>query len=409
MKIVIVHPYPVHPGAVGGVTRVFELARFLAPRHAVVILAFQSPDGAAADAQAIADMEQLGVEQRLFPRPEAGVRRKAAWWFDGRAPYHVRRNGSPEIAAALARMAGRTSVDVVHLELGYLAPLVAGLPSGTVRGLAEQETMSLAVERLARVPFLQRTWYERLAPRAAAKIRAFEAATLPAFDCLYGITEGEAARLSEAAGRPVPVLPHVIDVERFAVAPKVAAPALLFVGNFAHHPNRHGLDWFVSRVWAQVRREVPAARLDVVGPGFPPDIAGRLASAGITVRGFVPDLAEAYRQAAVVINPIRSGGGMRGKVLEAFASGRAVVSTSMGMEGIDAADGSHCLVADSAQAFAESVVRYLRSGGLREEHGRRARARVTTQYHAPLVFSRLERDYLAAVERRQSDGARRRA
>jgi glycosyltransferase involved in cell wall biosynthesis len=103
------------------------------------------------------------------------------------------------------------------------------------------------------------------------------------------------------------------------------------------------------------------------------------------------------------VNPIRTGGGMRGKVLEAFACGCAVVSTAMGMEGVDAVRGEHCLLAETSGDFARAVLRYLGDPGLRRQHGRAARALAEHAYDPRTVFPRLaaELEALAGDRRRQ--------
>jgi glycosyltransferase involved in cell wall biosynthesis len=289
----------------------------------------------------------------------------------------------------------------VHLELGYMAPLLDAVSPRAVRVLAEQETMPLALSRLRRLPWHRRSPYELLAALVEPKARRFDARTLPRFDRVYGITAREAEYLAQAAGRPAGVLPHVVRVARFDAAARAEnGESVLFVGNFAHRPNVHGLDWFLDRVWPAVRAKAPGAALDVVGGGVPAGLRDAASRAGARVHGYVPDLASCYAGAAVVVTPLRSGGGMRGKVLEAFASARALVSTPTGLEGIDAVPGTHCLCAAEAPAFADAVVRYLADPPLRRAHGVAARRLVAMRHDVGVVFAGLERDLQESVEAR---------
>jgi glycosyltransferase involved in cell wall biosynthesis len=398
MNISIVHPYRIHANAVGGSTRVFELAQFLARRrHRVAV--FSHADRTINGACPV--LADLGVEQHVFDLPVPSRLTQARWLFDESKPYYVHWNVNPAMASALAAAAPTT--DVVHLELGYMAPAIAALPACVVRGLAEQEVMPLMLERLERVDWRERSTYERVAPLMRRRAIAFDRRTLPAFDLLYGINEREAAYLRDASGRDAAVLPHVVSVARFAASlpDEQDRATVMFVGNFQHRPNVHAARWFVQEIWPQVVSRVPFARCEFVGPGLDTASQTALTVPGVAVSGYQPDLAACYRRATVVINPVISGGGMRGKVLEAMASAAAVVSTSVGLEGIAASAGQHCIVADDAASFADGIVSYVTNPVMRRAHGDAARRLISQNYDAPAVFARLESDYQRAVDARR--------
>jgi glycosyltransferase involved in cell wall biosynthesis len=398
VKIAIVHPYPVHSGAVGGTTRVYALVRHLAGAgHVVTVLAHGSGK-VEADRAAVGDLASLGATQKLFPLVKPPLRERLGW-TTGPIPYYVHRNRNPALEDELARIAP----DLVHVEAGYLAPLLDRLDPRVPRTLAEQETMSLAVDRLRTAR--GRSPWELFLLTQRRKIAAFEQQALAGFHRVWAISAAEAEHLGRLLGHPVEILPHVVDTRSFQPgqpsAEPAAAPRLLFVGNYAHRPNWHALLWLLSQVWPRIRAQVPEAQLEAVGPGLDTAKRERVERAGATAPGRVDDLAAAYRGAAVFVNPIRSGGGMRGKILEAFACGCAVVSTGMGMEGVDARSGEHCLVADAAEELAAAVVRYLREPALRREHGRAARALVERNYDPGRVFPRLEAAFAEAIEQRR--------
>jgi polysaccharide biosynthesis protein PslH len=395
MNIAIVHPYPVHRNAAGGVTRVNSLVRHLAGRHRVTVFAHSSGD-AALDRTAVDDLREAGVEQHLFPRPVPSIVERTRW-VASRTPYFVHRNRSARLETALVAFDREQAFDVVHVEFAYLWPVIArAAGDGPVRFVAEQEMMSVALERLRGVP--GRSLYERYVSTQIAKVRRFEAEVLPRFDRVFGITSAEAARLSAMAGRPCPVLPHVVCTRMFhpgRVSPEPAT--VLFVGNYSHRPNLHALRWLVDRIWPAVRTQRPDARLVAVGPGLAGSEVTRLVEAGVTVAGRVDDLVRAYQRAALFVNPITSGGGMRGKVLEAFACALPVVSTPMGMEGVAAQNGRHYVAGSTAEEFARAIVAYLQDPAMADRHGRAARELVVAQYDIGVVFSALEAAYGEAV------------
>jgi glycosyltransferase involved in cell wall biosynthesis len=161
-----------------------------------------------------------------------------------------------------------------------------------------------------------------------------------------------------------------------------------------HPPNADGIAWFVREVWPQT----PDARLLVVGRD-PPESVLRLASDRIAVTGAVPDVAPYFARATAVIVPLLSGGGTRLKILEAFAAGRAVVSTSIGAEGLEVSDGRHLLLADGAHAFAEATGRLLADPELRARLAAEARKLVQERYDWRALGDRLEETLRRAAER----------
>ncbi len=118
------------------------------------------------------------------------------------------------------------------------------------------------------------------------------------------------------------------------------------MGAGSYQPNEHGIAWFIENVFPHVRDAIPA-RLDVVGP--PPNRP--IQARGVTYRGYVPLLDDSYREADVVVVPIFFGSGTRGKVVEAMAYGRPVISTTIGAEGLQVAPGVHYVRADTAEEF----------------------------------------------------------
>jgi glycosyltransferase involved in cell wall biosynthesis len=149
-----------------------------------------------------------------------------------------------------------------------------------------------------------------------------------------------------------------------------------------------------------VKRERSAARWLIVGRDPPPEILRWPdLDSSITVTGRVPEIAPYWSQAAVVVVPLRSGGGMRVKIIEAFGMSKAVVTTSIGVEGIGASAGEHFLLADEAAAFAAQVVRLLDSPADRRRLGGAARAFVEAHFGWDQVVSLLERQYYDLLER----------
>lgn len=180
------------------------------------------------------------------------------------------------------------------------------------------------------------------------------------------------------------VIPNGVDVREFV--PPASRDVgeqpgrVLFTGPLHYAPNAEAMLYFGSEIWPLVRQQAPHAQLTIVGANPPREIMHLGQSPGVTVTGFVPDVRPYLAQAQVVVAPLRIGGGTRLKILEALAMCRAVVSTSLGCEGLDVVDGRHLLVADEPQAFAARIVELLLNPTRRNELGRRGRALVEESY-----------------------------
>ena len=133
--------------------------------------------------------------------------------------------------------------------------------------------------------------------------------------------------------------------------------------------------WFCEKMWPQVKREVPEALFYVVGKDPTPDLQELVRSdSSIIVTGTVEDVRPYFERAKVFVNPVRIGGGFRGKILEAMSMGLPIVTTSLGAEGVDAEHGLDMLVADDPAEFAAAAARLLRDDDMCDGLGERARA-----------------------------------
>jgi glycosyltransferase involved in cell wall biosynthesis len=202
-------------------------------------------------------------------------------------------------------------------------------------------------------------------------------------------SERDRAHLARLGMRRVSVVPNALAMP--AEAPGVsAAPVLLFVGAYEYPPNAEAAARLLTRIFPLVRRAVPGARLLLAGKGgaaLPVVQAG--VPEGVEVLGFVPDLAALYAGARVVVCPLVNGGGTRLKLIEAAGYARPMVSTQMGAEGLDFAEGREVVVRDDDEGFAEACVALLRDDAACARLGAAARARALAEYEAGRVVARV--------------------
>lgn len=193
-----------------------------------------------------------------------------------------------------------------------------------------------------------------------------------------------------APGGKVVKVPNVISRPLLPEREADGTCRVLFVGSLAHGPNAQGLEWFITEVWPSVQAKVPHARLTVVGM-FPYDrLRNMLDEHGATLAANVPSVEPYYAEADMVVSPILFGGGTRIKILEAMAYGRAVVSTTIGAEGLDIVPGEHAMIADAPEDFADAIATLANDPARRRQLAAAGRALQERAFGPPAIAHALE-------------------
>jgi glycosyltransferase involved in cell wall biosynthesis len=229
------------------------------------------------------------------------------------------------------------------------------------------------------------------------KMLRYEQIEVRKFHHVVAVSENDRALMSQwAASDHITVVPTGVDLTQYRPDPNAPEPAPLvtFVGAVDWEPNVDGVEYFCSEVWPAIQAEVPEARVRIVGRN-PDRRVAKWASGSIEVTGRVPSVVEHLRQSAVVIVPLRIGGGTRLKIYEAMATGKAVVSTTIGAEGLDVRNGRDIMLADDANSFAQAVIMLLRDRGLRRRY-EKAAAETAARYDWPVIGARFS-DILQSV------------
>lgn len=242
------------------------------------------------------------------------------------------------------------------------------------------ESRARAASGAARAGMRMESW--RFAQHDARWLRRYRT--------VVAVSERDAAELRARTDVRVEVVPNGVASDELRPLPASREGAtLLFTGTLNHPPNAEGIRWYAERVWPRVRQARPDAALLIVGRDPPPDVRELGERDGIEVVGPVPAMTPYFAQATAVIVPLLSGGGTRLKILEAFACGRAVVSTSVGCEGLEVKDGAELLVADGDAAFAAATLRLLEDTSLRARLAGAGRALAEHSYDWRVLGDRL--------------------
>jgi glycosyltransferase involved in cell wall biosynthesis len=347
-----------YPPVSGGRLREHELLRRIGGDcdvHLVVVSKTYEQDLAAAE-----QLERLCASVSVFPA------------CAGRAdlPAQLRRHRCPQATSLVRRLAGE--VDLVHVEGFYLLQHVPAPSPAPVLLVGQNVEFSLWAQRvgIAGAYAQQRDAFREFRETRAHEVDAWRRADL----CAAVTEDDRAAMLRVAPGLDVRVVPDGVD-HLGAPPPDRPEPRreLVFVANFAYDPNTDAAAWFCSEILPRVRERVPDARALLVGNEPPPDVLG-LGCDHVEVTGRVPGVERYLDRAAVVVSPLRVGGGITVNVLEALCRGKAIVTTSIGAQGLDDGSAGAMVVADEPAHFARAAAELLVDATARRELERRALA-----------------------------------
>lgn len=381
MRIVHLTPHlPYAPGGHGGATRQFHLLRRLVELgHEVTVVAPLTVE----QRELVALPRAAGIRVTGVNRPVSRVRETAgvlarapslvplaaAW------PLHAWQLGVlwRELRPLVRRMLAEEPPELVTAEHDVAASWIADLPPGLPTLLTlENVTADYYAARAAAAQGAAARWFALERRRADRYARTW----LPRWRALVCVSDADAARVRRQLGLHAHTVANGVDLTSFppVTAEPGGPPTLLFTGTMNYAPNVEGIRWFVAEIWPAVRARHPDAQLRIVGRDPTEAVRGLGSAAGVTVTGAVPDVAPHFRDAHLVVVPLRSGGGTRLKILEAASAGRAIVSTRRGAEGLAVADDRELALADEAPRFADAVLALLDDPARRARLGAGARA-----------------------------------
>ena len=233
------------------------------------------------------------------------------------------------------------------------------------------------------------------------KMQRYERIVVRKFHHTVAVSESDRSLMMQwVDGDRVTVVRTGVDLGEYRPNPDAPEPdpMVTFVGAMDWEPNVDGVEYFASEIWPAIKADVPEARLRIVGRN-PDRRVKKWASESIEVTGRVPSVVEYLHQSAVVIVPLRIGGGTRLKIYEAMATGKAVVSTTVGAEGLDVHHGRDLMLADDAQSFAQAVIMLLRDRELRRRY-ERAAAETAARCDWPAIGERFQEILQSVVARK---------
>ncbi|HNT34294.1 MAG TPA: glycosyltransferase [bacterium] len=387
---------PVFPGQAYG-RRPYNFIKVLAPKHSVDLICASAKPISQAEIQAIKDMGVRTVTIVSHPIWKGALSALGA--LPRRHPLRAGYCESGSMSRAVADFLEHHQVDLMHIDRSRMARLATLRPRNTKCVVDFTDAMTLLFERkiqYTRNPLSRAIclWERQTQPR-------FEQQIAPTFDgCL--LCSPVDAKVVEKTVPPekIHLIPNMVDTDEFTVKRHDGSPRLVFTGTWTYFPNTDSLAWFTETILPRIRNVFPSLETQVIGARPGKSVLRLNGRNGIQVIGAVERMADHLFADDVFVCPLRVGAGVRNKILEAMACGMAVVSTTLGAEGIPVEDGLDIMLADDPQAFAEKIVTLLKNQPMRMQLGAQARKTIIQHHSEATVAPQIENLYESIVASR---------
>lgn len=276
--------------------------------------------------------------------------------------YFVSRFFNPTVVRQLESKLQETDFQIIQLEGLFMATYIP-----VIRKLSKAKIVLRAhnIEYLIWDRYISKTnsWVHKIYLKIQTnRLRKFELKTFKAVDAIVPITNADAGIIKEFSNSPIHTAITGVDFNNYnkSYSSHFDAFSVFHFGSMDWIPNQEAVDWFLENCWQIITNQVPNAKFIIAGRSIPKRFK-QLASDRIIIRENVPDAADVYNHFNVMIVPVLSGSGMRIKIVEGMCYGKAIVSTSVGAEGINAKHGKDILLIDEPSEFANAVIRLLKN------------------------------------------------
>lgn len=395
-----------YPPASGPKVKTWHVLRYLAQRgHKITLVSFVRPE----ELPYIDEVKKICAAVHTVPvhRSRISDARYFLRSLISNRPFLVERDDLSEMRSIVNRIVSSEEVDVIHADQLTMTQFAFPLNTNGNRKPAlifdAHNAVWTITERMKdNAPFYLRPPLSLETKR----IKRYEGMIVSNFQATLAVTEPDRFSLLDAAQEyagngkadimPISVIPIGVDTNQIRpVLREENSLNILTMGTLYYPPNADGIRWFLQEVFPLIKQKLPKVTLTIVGKNPPKDFVHMAEDPGSHVRvtGFVEDLDPYFAKSALMVIPVRAGGGMRVRILESFARAMPVVTTTVGLEGILARQGTEVLVADCPVDFATSVLELLKDKALQEKLAFNGRCLAESTYDWQVVLNDLDRIY----------------
>ncbi len=402
MKILHVAPYSPVPPNFGGALRIYHLLKALSKRHDVTFVAIGTEKDRIALRQSFGDdVRNIQVVPPLGLSSQVSTKYNlfASALINGKSLF-FQNAFATEMQATLDRICETEKHDVAIFEFPAAAQF--HLPPGIVRILDEHNVEYSNHERMykgTRLPFRKAIYF-----REYKKLLREEVAVCRQMDAIFTTSSKDLEIITKhLPSKEKFVIPNGVETDYFSPSNSEIEPfSMVYTGTMDYFPNQDAMLYFLDKVFPIIKKSVPQARIYIVGKNPPPALRRR-SSGDIVVTGFVQDVRPFTKKAAVYVVPLRMGSGTRLKILEGLAMKKAIVTTTIGCEGIDITDGEHLEIADDPEEFARKVVALFNDRVRSMALGENGYRLVTERYDWEVVASMMENAIESVVKAQKTN------
>ncbi|MDP2423958.1 MAG: glycosyltransferase family 4 protein [Bacteroidales bacterium] len=395
LKILMLANKMPYPPRDGGAIATLSIATNLADLSHTVTMLVMNTSKHHYDLQQIPDALKNSVEFiSVDVNTDISVRKALRNYFVSSLPYNAERFISADYDRALGQLLASRSFDVIHLEGPYLGPYIRTIRKHTM-ALVSMRPQNIEHEIWQRIAVLTSGLKKPYIKNLAKRIRRFETSMINNYDVLVPITHRDADIYRHLGCRiPIFVASTGIDANRFIPDFDVMEyPSLFHLGALDWAPNQEGLKWFFSRVWPRIHKEFPSLKFYLAGRNAPPYFR-KLSEPNVEFLGEVESAHDFIRSKAIMVVPLFSGSGLRIKIIEGMALGKAIITTNIGKEGIECSHMRHMMIADRPDEFLEAVRHLVTDRNRVVAIGQEAAVFVNTNYNNTKIINSLAEFYI---------------
>jgi len=334
------------------------------------------------------------------------------YWFKShlsRRPFLIERDDLSAMRNAVRNILSRESIDIIHSDQLTMAQFA--LPKNDMSSTNGRWPFTIFDAHNAVWTIVERTKDSAILPLKpvlaleAKRIRSHEGQIVAEFDHTLAVSEIDKLALQKSCPNKYPediletkitVIPIAVDTEELIpVKRELGSKNIFTMGTLHYPPNADGIRWFANEVFPLILEKMPDVTLTIVGKNPPADFIqmAKENPDAVKVTGYVPDLTPYFESASMLVVPVRAGGGIRVRILEAFARAMPVVTTTVGLEGIVARPGIDVLVEDDEVSFAKAVLDLLSNEELQDQLANNGRKLAETRYDWQIVLKDLDHVY----------------
>ena len=402
MNILYICPRFPYPPTQGDKVVIYNQIKFLSRNHKIALLTLIDDEK---ELEGLSNLSCYCTRIETFKkRPNFSISNFIMALFK-KDPFTVIRYYSPEMLERSKRLIESAAFDIIHVSQYYMGQYAVNkdirIPQKTAAIFDTHHVQYLVLLEFAKV--VRNPFVKLLATLEASRVKNYELPMYKKFDKCIAVNKLDEDTIKSLSGAAnIAVNPFCMEMSvDLGGAVEEEQNAIIFFGTLKALPNSDGLKFFYEEIFPLIKKEIPNVKLIIAGTGLDKFGIDFTKDSNIRLAGVITNIRDFLKKVAVVVVPLRViGGGITIKILDAWAAGKAVVSTSRAAEGIQTTDGVDIIIADSAADFAKEVIGLLKDKAKREAMGKAALRKLEECYSPGRIIENLERIYRKALEQK---------